>query len=451
MPKVADAPPVPLKLLGSFPSHWKEKTLNEACRHVTDGTHDSPKESSTGFPLITGRCITKGRIDFSRAYLISEKDHLEVIARSKPERGDVLFANIGNSIGDMASVDTDEPFSIKNVALFKPGSELNPRYLKYWLFSPFFQDYVRSSALGSAQPFVGLNTLRSLPIPVPPKNEQNRIAEILGSLDDKIELNLKTNETLEQLARAIFKWFIDFDPVRAKQRGKKPFGMDDDTAALFPDGFERSELGEIPKGWKLSKLEDVVAYLSRGIGPSYTETGGIRVFNQKCVRDGVVSATQARRHDPSKRSTDGRLLKEKDILVNSTGTGTLGRVGQIWIIDEPSIVDSHVTIVRNDPAKISSCLLGLDLRMREAEIEALAEGSTGQTELSKSRLGGIGVAVAPREIQAAADLFLEPMISLIYSNLAENTSLSKMRDLLLPRLLSGELSVKEVDACLASQ
>src|SRR5213080_129072 len=124
---------IPLSAIGDYPSRWKATTLDHACSLVTDGTHDSPKETATGFPLVTGRCITGGRINLSAAYLISERDHKEVIARSKPERGDILFANIGNSIGELARVETSAEFSIKNVALFKPGPELDSRYLKYYL------------------------------------------------------------------------------------------------------------------------------------------------------------------------------------------------------------------------------------------------------------------------------------------------------------------------------
>jgi type I restriction enzyme S subunit len=173
--------------------------LEAACTLVTDGTHDSPKEASTGFPLVTGKCITGGRLDLSATYLISEIDHLEVIARSRAEFGDILFANIGNSIGELARVEIDAEFSIKNLALFKPSPRLDSRFLKYYLLSPPVQSYIRNTTFGSAQPFIGLSTLRAFPIPLPPLPEQRAIAYILGTLDDKIELNRRMNETLEAM------------------------------------------------------------------------------------------------------------------------------------------------------------------------------------------------------------------------------------------------------------
>lgn len=111
---------IDLSSIGIFPTHWKECRLEDVCILVTDGTHDSPKESLDGFPLVTGKSI-KGRfIDFSNTYNISSEDHAKVIARSKAEKGDLLFANIGNSIGDLVRIDTKREFSIKNLALFKP-------------------------------------------------------------------------------------------------------------------------------------------------------------------------------------------------------------------------------------------------------------------------------------------------------------------------------------------
>src|SRR5262245_1288718 len=122
---------IPLSLIGDYPDQWEPTTLGRACSLVTDGTHDSPRQTLTGFPLVTGRCITGGRIDLKAAYLISESDHNEVVARSRPEFGDILFANIGNSIGELARVETKAEFSIKNVALFKPGPLLESLFLKY--------------------------------------------------------------------------------------------------------------------------------------------------------------------------------------------------------------------------------------------------------------------------------------------------------------------------------
>ncbi len=256
---------IPLDIVGEFPSHWMPSTLNDACNLVTDGTHDSPKPVDTGFPLITGKCITQGKVDFDCAYLISLEEHKKVIARSRPEKGDIIFANIGNSIGDLALIDTEREFSIKNVALFKPSKKLDSHFLKYYLLSPSVQNYIKNTSFGSAQPFISLATLRAFPVPLAPLPEQQAIAHILGTLDDKIELNQQMNRNLEAIASAIFKsWFVDFDPVRTKMEGREPAGMDADTAALFPDSFEDSLLGEIPKGWEVLPIIDLCSTFTDG-------------------------------------------------------------------------------------------------------------------------------------------------------------------------------------------
>lgn len=138
-----------------------ESTLAEVCSLVTDGTHDTPKRVASGYPLIKAKEITGGRIDFETCDQISEAEHLEVIARSKPEFGDTLFAHIGASLGEAAFVNTTREFSIKNVALFKPNpAVIDARYLYYLVISPAFQALAKGTKTGSAQPFLGLSQLR---------------------------------------------------------------------------------------------------------------------------------------------------------------------------------------------------------------------------------------------------------------------------------------------------
>jgi type I restriction enzyme S subunit len=232
--------------------------------------------------------------------------------------------------------------------------------------------------------------LAKLEVAHPPLTTQKAIAHILGTLDDKIELNRKTNETLEAIAKALFKsWFVDFDPVRAKAKGR-PTGLPAEISDLFPDSFEDSELGEIPRGWECSLLADRAIYLSRGISPAYCEEGGVLILNQKCIRDSRVSFEKARLHDTTKKQIVGREVRRFDALVNSTGVGTLGRVAIMPICQEDVIVDSHVTVVRGSNEQ-ESFFISSTLLNRQTEIEALGEGSTGQTELSRVVLGSVPV------------------------------------------------------------
>ena len=301
---------------------------------------------------------------------------------------------------------------------------------------------------------------------VPPKDVQREMARILESIDNKIDLNRRINKTLESMAQAIFQsWFVDFDPVKAKiaakAEGRDPLraamsaicGKADAeldalppaqyeqlaaTAALFPDELVDSELGKMPKRWHSSTLGEHCAYLNRGISPKYIDEGGVLVLNQKCIRDFRLDPSKARRHDPNQRNVSGRELQQGDVLVNSTGVGTLGRVAQVLRLDEPTIVDSHVTVVRSGPT-LNSAYLGRWFVMKQADIEAMGEGSTGQTELARGKLVSMLILVPDQAVLGAFADAVAPIQSLIATRDRESLVLQQTRDALLPRLLSGEL------------
>ena len=198
----------------------------------------------------------------------------------------------------------------------------------------------------------------------------------------------------------------------------------------------------VPRGWSFSKLADVCTYLNRGISPKYVEDGGILVLNQKCVRDFSVDYTKGRRHDPVQRKVEGRHLSLGDVLVNSTGVGTLGRVAQVLDLPEPAIVDSHVTVVRAGE-RLSWPYLGQWMTRKQPEIEAMGEGSTGQTELSRAKLGELMVLVPTSSLLATFDSLVEPLKLRISLNERKSGTLATLRDTLLPRLISGQLRLPD--------
>lgn len=342
-------------------------------------------------------------------------------------------------------------------------------HFTYYLLQTLRLDQMNSD---SAVPGLNRDNAHALPISVPATvKEQSQIAYILSALDDKIDLNRRINQTLEAMAQAIFKsWFVDFDPVKAKiaaiEQGEDPLraamraisGKTDAeldqmprehqdqlaaTAALFPDAMEESELGEIPKGWGIKKLGAVTDYLNRGISPKYLEDGGVLVLNQKCIRDFRVDESKGRRHDPSQRKIDGRTLEVGDVLVNSTGVGTLGRVAQVLHLSEPTIVDSHVTVVRAG-GEINCSYLGCYINWMQPDIEAMGEGSTGQTELSRLKLAELSMLTPHKDVLKAFDALILPLKAQISAKERESAKLAELRDTLLPKLLSGELPVQPI-------
>lgn len=324
------------------------------------------------------------------------------------------------------------------------GPHLDPDYLKYILIAE--HDSLFQFASGTTHQTIYYPEAKAFHALLPTIGEQSKILSILRGLDDKIDVNRRTNETLEAMAQALFKsWFVDFDPVFARKDGRKLDGIDSATAALFPNDIEQSELGPVPRGWAARPLAQLTSYLSRGIGPTYVETGGVPVLNQRCIRNGRVDRAQGRLHDASKRSVEGRVLQRFDILVNSTGVGTLGRVAQVDALPEPTVVDSHVTVVRPDLAQVDVHYLGMSLLRRQTEIELLGEGSTGQTELSRARLGGLPVLHPGLLIQEQFSTRVAAQRRAITAREQESITLANLRDALLPKLLSGELRVPDVE------
>nr|WP_176024255.1 restriction endonuclease subunit S [Brucella pseudintermedia] len=328
-----------------------------------------------------------------------------------------------------------KPFFVIDTAYYVvPKTELDMR----WLYYAMIHHKLGEIDDGSPIPSTTRAAVYPRKLGVPEIDEQKAIGAVLGSLDDKIELNQQMNVTLEAMVRAIFKsWFVDFDPVRAKME-EQDAGFVADVIALFPD-FLDHESG-VPNGWRYAPLSELASELRRGIAPKYIEQGGVCVVNQRCIRDRKVSFDASRRHDIEQRAIDGRELEVGDVLVNSTGVGTLGRVGQVWALTETTVADSHVTVVRARDG-ISSIYLGQNLLSREAEIEALGEGSTGQTELSRTRLGELLILVPSGPVLDAFDKFTDPVLKRIAANDEESRTLVSLRDLLLPKLISGEVRI----------
>ena len=286
-------------------------------------------------------------------------------------------------------------------------------------------------------------------IPKPNIEVQGSIAKVLGDLDDKIDLLRAMNRTLENIARILFRaWVVDFEPVRAKASGAASFrGMPQELFKKLPNEFVDTDLGKIPEGWSIDTLDGLVSVpITRGLAPKYAEDGGVAVLNQKCIRNWEVDFSLSRRHADAAKPLKDKVVERYDILVNSTGVGTLGRVAQVYTLNEVTTFDSHLSLVRPDKKKISPLFLGYDLTEREQEIEGLGHGSTGQTELSRQKLGGIKIIVPPMDIQLAFSGLISPLVKRKAQNRSEIETLSSLRDSLLPKLFSGELEAPGLEA-----
>lgn len=302
-------------------------------------------------------------------------------------------------------------FWVNNHAHIVQGNELcDTRYLCYLLNSMDLSGYVT----GSAQPKLSQANLNAVTLFLPSISIQKKIVEYLYMFDKKIAVNQQKNDNLQQQAAATFKsWFVDCTP------------------------FD----GVVPKIWGNVILEEITTLVSRGIAPKYSDNSEQTVINQKCIRNHTIDLSLARTHTP--KIINEKWLRFGDLLINSTGDGTLGRAAQVWFQPKNLTVDSHVTIVR--PAKENLIFyIGFWGILHEKEIESLHTGSTGQTELPRDRVKAMELLLPDNETLDRFNALIAPMAAVIVSNQEENTKLAALRDALLPKLMSGEIDISDI-------
>lgn len=375
---------------------------------------------------------------------------------SKFKNGDTLFARITPCLenGKTAKVSGLPSNAVSHgstefIVMAAKAPNVDEDFVYYVARHPEFRAYAQGRMEGtSGRQRVSWQAIADYEIPDFSSLERNRIGSVLASMDNFIANNRRINQALEAMSRALFKaWFVDFEPVRAKlegrwQRGQSLPGLPAHLYDLFPGQLVESELGEVPGGWEVSALGGVCSYLNRGVSPKYIDLGGVSVLNQKCIRDFSIDFSKARRHDVAQKKIDGRALELGDVLVNSTGVGTLGRVAQVRRLAETTIVDSHVTVVRSG-SRINSMYLGCFMSMKQPEIEAMGEGSTGQTELSRTKLGELKILLPGEKVLNHFAKLTKTMSENIAANQEDSETLSQLRDTLLPKLISGELRVAD--------
>ncbi|MDR6221197.1 type I restriction enzyme S subunit [Deinococcus soli (ex Cha et al. 2016)] len=316
----------------------------------------------------------------------------------------------------------------------------NPKFVYY--FYKTLSVMMLNLDVGSANPTLNRNHLHSREILWTDRQSQDRIAEILSGLDDKIELNRQMNRTLEQMARALFKsWFIDFDPVHAKQRGEKPAGMDAETAALFPDRFVEIDGKEVPEGWEW-KTVDQLYTLRGGSTPSTSNPefweGGTHAWTSPKDLSGLttpfLTRTEKRITEAGTKVISSGLLPEGTVLLSSRAP-----VGYLAIASMPVSINQGYIALESTGALGRYFTLNL-LQARLEEIKAMASGTTFP-ELSKKTFRTFTVLSPRYAVGSVFEFRVEEIYEKILQNVKETENLSMIRDYLLPRLLSGEITV----------
>ena len=321
----------------------------------------------------------------------------------------------------------------------------------YWVMRhKDYRRWVVNTATGSTVKHTSPSRILEYSFLLPTHHEQQAIAHILGTLDDKIELNRKTNETLEAMAKALFKsWFVDFDPVRAKAEGR-PTGLPDEISELFPDSFEDSELGEIPSGWKVMELGMVSTFLNGyAFKSSDWQEHGVPVVKIGSVKPGFVDVDNVSFvSNEIAVSKDRYRLSPGDILIGMTGY--VGEVGLVPISESPPLLNQRVgKVAPMSDAIVSRSFLYNWMRTStfKDSVEVLSHGSA-QANVSSDSIQSIPHAIPSSDIESAFASICEPILDRLLEGHREQKLLANTRDALLPKLISGEIRIPDAERML---
>lgn len=294
----------------------------------------------------------------------------------------------------------------------------DPVYFTYYFKSKAFRRAVSGTAVGANIQNLSQTRLSNHECSIPSIEVQHRIADILSAYDNLIENNQKQIKLLEEAAQRLYKeWFVDL---------------------RFPEHENTKIVDGVPEGWSKSTVFEVSAILRRGISPKYNENARGIVINQKCIRQTIVSYDEARTQE--KKYPAELELKEADIAICSTGAGTLGRVGQIYEVRENTTLDSHVTLIRANE-KIGQQYLFWSLKMQQDYLMSAGKGSTNQLELSRETIGNCKILIPEQKIAEQAEKNLVAIHNKMRECSMQIARLREARDLLLPKLMSGEVEV----------
>ena len=428
---------------------WRDVALEDVADELTVG-FVGPMASEyvdSGIPFLRSMNVDPLRINRNDLKFITPEFH-QRIRKSRLTPGDVVIVRTGKPGACSVVPDWLADANCSDLVIVRCGTQLDNRFLAYYV-NTVACNHIAAHLVGAVQQHFNVGSARTLRLNLPPLREQKASASVLGALDDLIEVNRETNETLEEMARALFKsWFVDFDPVRAKLEGRPPAGMDAATAALFPDHFQDSELGQIPKGWEVKPLSKNIELLSGGTPktsePSYWD-GEIPWYS---VRD-APSDTDVWVVDTDRKITPlgvsdsaASILPEKTTINSARGT-----VGKLALIGRPMAMNQSCYGVRG-AAGYREFFTFYALKEGVEEFQQNAHGSVFDT-ITRETFSTLNVASPPITVADAFEALVEPLMETILANVHESRDLAALRDTLLPKLLSGEVSVERVEKRLA--
>lgn len=430
---------------------WMEVRLGDLSEVITKGTTPTSlgyRFTDTGINFVKSESVTfDGWIDRSKFARIDKETHA-ALKRSQLKEGDVLFSMAGVYIGKTAVVPKDILPANTNQAVGivrLDKTRAHPRFVDYLLRNPTYNRFVNNLVSQSAQPNLNLAEIRNLPIALPNLAQQESIVAVLGSLDDKIELNRRMNETMEATARALFQsWFVDFDPVRAKLDGRTPAALDSATADLFPNSFQASAIGHIPSGWNAIPLYEAAQWVN---GAAFrnedfsTQGTGLPVIKIAELKSGISVRTKWCQREAG----PDRTIDTGDLLYSWSGSPNTSLEAFLWSGGR-GLLNQHIfkVISRTDAEKRYVYYLLQHLRPVLVEI-ARNKQTTGLGHVTIDDMKRIVVCMPNKSVLAAFDRIIGSVFNKAFELSVESRTLAALRDTLMPKLLSGEVRVANAE------
>lgn len=418
------------------------KTLESLCLKITDGAHHSPKEFQGGIPMFSVKDMTDHGFDKSSVKTISKEDYKKLKGSGcEPKDNDVLIAKDGSVMKHVFRYKHYEDCALlSSIAILRPNMEIiDPDYLVYSILNPKVKgNIINNYVSGSGVPRIVLKDFKKIEIKVPEIRIQKASSKILNQINSKIELNNKMNQTHEEIAKTLFKsWFIDFDPVTAKAEGR-PTGLSKEISDLFPDSFEDSELGEIPKGWEVKALDEIAEFLNGLALQKYPE-------DEECPRYPVLKIAQLRAGSTKSQDVFSSNIPDEFIVRNGdyifSWSGSL--LAKFWLGGDAAL-NQHLFKVtsENYPKWFFAGWVEkhLDMFSSIASSKATTMGHIKRGDLKDAK-----TVVPSIEVISSFGEYFSPIREKANLYFLENNNLTDLRDALLPKLISGELKIPDAE------
>jgi len=419
-------------------AEWQQIPLEDGMEALIDYRGKTPTKTQAGVPLITAKVVKNGRIETPNEF-ISHDDYDAWMRRGIPQAGDVLITTEA-PLGEVAQLGSEKvALAQRLIALRGKNDVLDNTFLKFLLQSDSIQNQLRARASGSTVSGIKQSELRKINLLLPPLPEQRAIAHILGTLDNKIELNRSRNQTLEAMARALFKdWFVDFGPVRAKVEGREPYLLAD-LWQLFPDRLD--DEGK-PEGWEIQPLNTVASLVTASVSPGkLPET----VFEHYSIPAFDSGRMPAREMGESIKSN--KYIVDPDAVLVSKLNPQTPRVWLPAVATERAICSTEfMQFVPHDRVSRPFLYCLMSSQMMQEEVLKHVTGSTGSRQRAQpSQIAKVDTLMPQATVLAEFNRQAAPILKAVTENQLESQTLAQLRETLLPKLISGELRIKDAD------